>query len=89
MNEGELSKIFKVFGNQRRIKILKLLKSNKELSVGEIARLIRLSVKSTSKHLSILLNIGLLENEGKKKSVYYRLNSKLKGFLSLTLRNIP
>jgi len=89
MNEVELTKIFKSFGNQNRIKILRLLKKDKESPVAEIARKIKLSVKSTSKHLNILLNVGILENEGKNKSVFYKINHDVSEFVTAILKILP
>lgn len=89
MNEIELTKIFKAFGNQNRVKIIRLLKREKELPVGEMSRRIKLSVKATSKHLGILLNIGFLENEGKNNSVYYRLDRNLNKFVKDIVELLP
>lgn len=68
------TKIFKGFGNENRLKIIKILYSRKELSVSEIAAKIRLSLKSTSKHLIQLSQLGILQSEGKRGQVYYQLN---------------
>ena len=61
MNNRELVKIFKAAGNERRFLILKHLISKKELTVGQIAKLIHLSFKSVSRHLSVLLNADLVK----------------------------
>ena len=71
----EWTKIFKGFGNENRLKIIKILYSAKELPVNEIAAKIQLSLKSTSKHLIQFSQLNILESEGKKGQVYYRLNS--------------
>lgn len=74
MKQKDWVKIFKALGNENRLKIIRLLWQKKELPVGEIADTIHLSVKSTSKHIAILKNIGFFEGEGKQNSVYYSLN---------------
>lgn len=89
MNEVELTKIFKSFGNQNRIKILRMLKREKESPVAKIAKEIKLSVKSTSKHLNILLHVGILENEGKNKSVFYKINRDVSRLVSSILKLLP
>ena len=53
-NIKELERILKALANKRRLSILIYLKRHPEATVGEIASSIRLSLTSTSKHLSIL-----------------------------------
>ncbi|MFZ2484392.1 MAG: metalloregulator ArsR/SmtB family transcription factor [Minisyncoccia bacterium] len=63
MKEKELEKIFKALANRRRLAILTLLKKKKQANVGEIAEAIKLSFKSTSRHLSVLVSSGILDRE--------------------------
>ncbi len=63
MKEKELEKIFKSLANRRRLAILTFLKQKKRANVGEIAKEIKLSFKSTSRHLSILSSSGILDKE--------------------------
>ena len=67
-------KIFKALGNEGRLKILKMLLGGKEYTVSEIAKNINISLKSTSKHLIALCNLGFLENTGKQGRVYYKID---------------
>ncbi len=76
VNLKEYEKILKALANKRRLEILKYLKSEKKASVGDIAEKINLSFKSTSRHLSVLLSIDLVENEQKGLSVFYSLTSR-------------
>ncbi len=82
-----LEKILKALANQRRLAILKFLKSKKEASVGDIASEINLSVKATSKHLFILSSIDILEKEKRSLQIFYKLSNNqlpvVKQFLSL------
>jgi len=71
MNERELEKILKALANKRRIAILKLLKSKGPLAVNQIAREIKLSLTSTSKHLIILEKSDILEKEQVSLSMIY------------------
>lgn len=71
---NELEKILKALANRRRLSILKYLKRNKEASVGELARSIRLSVKATSKHLRILLMADIIERNQRSLQGFYRLS---------------
>ncbi len=63
MKEKELEKVFKALANRRRLVILTFLKKTKKANVGEIAEEIKLSFKSTSRHLSVLTSSGILDKE--------------------------
>jgi len=76
MKEIETEKTLKAVANRRRLAILNCLKSRKESSVGAIARQIKLSFRSTSKHLSILYASGMLDREQRNVSMFYKLNPK-------------
>ena len=69
----ELEKVLKALANERRLKILKILKKNPELSVGEVAEEIGLSFRSTSRHLNLLYRAGILEQERKANLVEYKI----------------
>lgn len=74
MDNKNLVKIFKVLGNERRFLILKNLFSTKELTVGQISELIHLSLKSVSKHLSMLSNIDLVQSKQVSLNKFYSIN---------------
>ena len=84
MKEKELEKIFKALANRRRLSIISLLKNEKDLSVGNIAEKIKLSFKSTSKHLSILASVDIIEKEQKSSQVFYKISPNL----NESIRNI-
>lgn len=73
----ELEKVLKALANERRLKILKILKKEPELSVGEIAEEIGLSFRSTSRHLTLLYRAGILEQERKANLVEYNIAKPL------------
>ncbi len=81
-------KILKALANRRRLEIIKYLKENKEASVGEIANHIKLSFKSTSRHLSILLGADILEKEQRGLLVFYGLAPKLVSLARLVIAEI-
>lgn len=72
-----VERILKGFANKRRIAIVQYLKRQKEASVGEIAGAIRLSFKSTSRHLSVLIAAGILEREQRGLLMWYSLASDM------------
>ena len=73
----EIEKQMKALANKRRLAILKFLKKTKEATVGGIAEEIKLSFKSTSRHLSVLYAAGIVEKEQRNVEVFYRLASPL------------
>ena len=73
----DLEKILRALANRRRLAIIKYLEKHREASVGEIAGAIKLSFKSTSKHLVILTTVDILEKEQRNLQVYYRLANPL------------
>lgn len=73
-----LEKSLKVLANRRRLEVLAFLKKRREASVRQIAREINLSIKSTSKHLSILSAADMLEKDQRGLNVFYRLAVKFK-----------
>ena len=75
MNHHE--KILKALANRRRLEILKYIKVRKEANVGEIAKHIKLSFKSTSRHLAILLGADILEKDQRNVLVFYCLAPRL------------
>ena len=73
LGDKELERELKALANKRRLAIIKFLKQNKEASVGDIAEAIKLSFKSTSKHLSVLRGVDIVEHEQRSLSYYYKL----------------
>ncbi len=69
----KLERVLKGLANRRRLAIVKLLMGERDLAVGDIAAAIRLSEKSTSKHLRILTHVGALEHDQKSRYMFYRI----------------
>jgi len=83
MSNKSVAKTFKAIGNERRFLILKYLFSKKELTVGEISKLIELSFKSTSRHLAVLSDVNLVAVKQINLSRYYSLHYKnMKEFIT-------
>ena len=76
MSNKSVAKIFKAIGNERRLLILKNLFTKKELTVGEISKLIELSFKSTSRHLTVLSDANLVAVKQINLNRYYSLDFK-------------
>lgn len=67
----ELEKVLKALANRRRLAIVALLRKERQMCVTDIARDIKLSVRSTSKHLAILRQADVLERVQMSLVVYY------------------
>ena len=71
---GTLTKSFKAVANERRVRILRMLFKEGEMSVSQISRRINLSFKSTSRHLLRLEDVGLVKRRQDSLWVYYSIN---------------
>ncbi len=64
---------FNMVGDPTRLKICYLLCRHKELSVGEIAEIIGVSISAVSHTLKKLRTAGMVENRREFRTVYYKL----------------
>ena len=80
-----IEKKLKAAANHRRLRILKYLKKNGAQNVGAISEEIRLSFKSTSRHLSVLLYAEIVEREQKGLEMYYSLSPVQKPIIKYLL----
>lgn len=70
-------KILKALANRRRLQIIKYIKDKKLATVTSIAEHIKLSFKSTSKHLAVLFGAGIVDKEQKNLSMLYSVADPL------------
>ncbi len=75
MNIYTHSKIFRVLANNKRLQILNYLHKHGATPLKEIAAYIRLSVKSTHKHLLLLTQSGFTQNERRGVDVLYQIDN--------------
>lgn len=66
--------MFKALSDRNRLRILAALKEYNGICACQIVELLKVTGATTSKHLSILLNIGLIENYKEGRWVHYRLD---------------
>ncbi|MEX1068516.1 MAG: winged helix-turn-helix domain-containing protein [Patescibacteria group bacterium] len=71
------TKIFKGLGNENRLKIIKFLYPTKSLTVTELKEKLGISFKWTSQNLVDLEKISILESEGFRGHVVYRIHRNL------------
>ncbi len=77
MDTYRIEKIFKAVANKRRLTALHLLTKRKSISVNDLADYLKLSFRSTSKHLQVLMHEGFIEAERAGMFMEYRLASTL------------
>lgn len=71
-----IERILKALANRRRLAIVRHLKKKKEATVSDITEAIKLSFKSTSRHLALLSAADVVEKEQRGIEVWYRLSSE-------------
>ncbi len=71
----KLSELFKIIGDQTRIKILWAL-DNHEMCVCDIANVLNMTKSSISHQLSILKSIDIVKYRKEGKEVYYMLDDE-------------
>ena len=78
---GNIERVLKAIANKRRLAILRHLDKNTQATVGELAGLNKISMPATSRHLSILFSVDLVESEQKSLEVYYKLSLSGRRFI--------
>ena len=64
--------VFKALGNPQRLSIIHAL-THDDLSVGELARTLGLTLTSTSQHLAILRRLRLVQGRDDGRLTFYRV----------------
>ena len=88
MRYHDMVKLFRVLAGRKRLEILNLLADGRERSVSGVAEAIKLSLKSTSKHLLLLAQVDFLEYRRQQNVVWYRAADHVPGFLQPVMRKI-
>jgi DNA-binding transcriptional ArsR family regulator len=65
--------VFKILADTNRYRIFQILDQYPELRVGNIAKILKISIPLTSQHLKILEQGNMLQKERKGQKVYYKL----------------
>ena len=72
----EMEKQLKALANKRRLAIISYLRKVTTASVGDISKEIKLSFKSTSRHLAVLLAAEIVQREQINLTAFYTLSKK-------------
>ena len=76
LNHARLERTVKGFANHRRIQILELLQKTPELSVDEIATILKINFKTASEHIRRLAISGLVLKRHAGNEVRHKLTDK-------------
>jgi ArsR family transcriptional regulator, arsenate/arsenite/antimonite-responsive transcriptional repressor len=84
---SELSELLRALSDETRQEILKVVTSQKEICVNDIAGHFKLSRPTISHHLNLMRRVKLLNSRKEGKEIYYSFNKAyvtkvLKSFLT-------
>ena len=82
LKKRQLEQIVRGFSNHRRIQMLDLIEENPEQSVNEIAKTLRINLKTASSHLKRLIVAGLIMKKSQKQNIRHKLSSRGKYVLT-------
>jgi DNA-binding transcriptional ArsR family regulator len=85
---AECAEIHRLLANPRRLMIIWLLEK-KELSVGELAQAIGASLQSTSQHLRLMREYGLVGTRREGQTIYYMIEGQVRPGTALRLDPAP
>jgi len=67
--------LFKALSDKNRLRVVYTLTQYEELSACQIIELLQVTGATVSRHLSILINSGLVENRKEGRWVYFKLRN--------------
>jgi len=71
---GKLQRLFSALSDKGRLRIIAALKEYEDMCACQIVELLQLSGPTTSRHLSILMQAGVLDSYKEGRWVHYRLD---------------
>jgi|GEM_PF-2145452 ArsR family transcriptional regulator len=77
--------LFKALSDQNRLRVVAALLSTHELCACQIKELLKITGATVSRHLALLIHIGLVDSRKKSRRVYYRLRKDRPDFKALIL----
>jgi len=69
------SEVFKALGNPNRLLIVDALAAG-ERCVADLTALVGLDMSTVSNHLSVLRNVGIVQDERRATQIFYTLKNK-------------
>lgn len=88
MSDRELEKLHKALANYRRIAALRYLRNKTGADLATLAGHLKLSYKSTSKHLNQLAAAGILDKNTRSGIVYFSISKRMPALAAHTLKSL-
>lgn len=85
MKNKDLAKVFKILGDESRLKIVFSL-FNKTLNASDLLKMLKIEQSTLSHHMKLLLSSKIVTSKRKGKFIYYSLNKNLMNYLSFILK---
>lgn len=80
---ADSARMLKAVANEKRLQILFAV-ADKEMNVGEIEKLVKLSQSALSQHLAVLRAAGIVSTRRNAQTIFYKLkDDKVKELLNL------
>ena len=73
---NNLLSILKAISDKNRLRILSALLSHEELCACQITELLQVAGATASRHLSLMVNAGILKNRKNGRWIYFRINTQ-------------
>ena len=73
---NNLLSVLKAMSDKNRLRILNSLLSHEELCACQITELLQVAGATASRHLSLMVNSGILKNRKNGRWVYFRINAE-------------
>lgn len=74
--DNDFAQVFKVLGDINRFRIFHILSNHSGLSVGNVAKILGISLPLASIHLKVLTTAKLIVKKKEGKTIYPKLNLK-------------
>lgn len=88
MDYKQPERLLKALANRRRLHILSVLRTRGGTTVGGLAEELNIPMKTTSKHLAILLLVDLVDRKQTGSSAQYTLLEPLHPYTKTVLANL-
>lgn len=86
--DKELERVLKALANRRRLAILRCIVKEKQVNVGRMAEELKLSFKSTSRHLAVLVAAGVLDKEQRSSQMFFSLSPTMHRLAGKTISHL-
>jgi len=73
---NNLLSILKAMSDKNRLRILSALLAHEELCACQITELLQVAGATASRHLSLMINSGILKNRKNGRWIYFRINTE-------------